>query len=139
MNGQETDRPQVSLEVAQHVLHHFGDTNLGLEPGGFWTLMFRAWDHADAGNRERARLGWPEEATAFFAVKLEFWGLEWLRSKVKRGLVPDREHAPVDLFEAAAQSSSSHECAPFGGGDECLGCLQDEDAERMRSDNAVQS
>lgn len=100
-------KPTVSVHTAQSVLWHFGDENLGLQPGGFWTTMFKAWEHADAQNRERALVGWPEEATAFFAVKSELWGLDWLRKKVKDALVPDRELRQPDLIDAAAEQVQS--------------------------------
>jgi len=76
----------VGLNVAQHVLWHFGDTNLGLQPGGYIEQLFRLMDHADLFNRERLRLAYPEYAEAFFAVKNTHWGLEWLRKMVKAGI-----------------------------------------------------
>jgi hypothetical protein len=82
-NG-EKKTPAVSVEVAQHVLWHFGDRELGQEPGSFTTRLLRTIAVADTGNRERLRLAFPEQVEAFVAVQLQSWGLEWLRGLVKK-------------------------------------------------------
>lgn len=94
----ELDTPVVPLEVAQHVLWHFGDRNLGVQPGTFTERLMLTISVADTGNRERLRAAFPEYVHAFVAVSRETWGLEWLRSRVMRALVPDRE---ADLVEGA--------------------------------------
>lgn len=98
----EVTRPTVSLEVAQHVLWWFGDTNLGLQPGTFSDRLMNAASAADTENLEKLELAFPEMVFAWRCASREHWGIEWLRSKVKRSLMPDRELVPVDLFEAAA-------------------------------------
>lgn len=82
---QVTDHPAVSLETAQHILHHFGDTNLGLQPGSFTHRLMTTISAADESNRTRLAEGFPELVYAFDVVQREPWGLEWLRSRVKRG------------------------------------------------------
>ena len=93
-----SDEPVVPLEVAQHVLWHFGDSNLGVQPGNFTTRLMLTISVADPANRERLRLAFPEYVHAFVSVSSKDWGLEWLRSRVKRALVPD---AALDLVEGA--------------------------------------
>ena len=102
----EVNRPTVSLQVAQHVLWHFGDSNLGVEPGSFTVRLMEAASAADTSNLAKLETAFPELVYAWRCVAREPWGLEWLRSKVKRGLVPDRSR-PVDLFEGAAERVSS--------------------------------
>ena len=98
----EESRPTVSLEVAQHTLWHFGDSNLGLRPGTFVERLLLTMSAADTENLEKLRETFPEYGAAFTAVAREHWGLEWLRSKVKRSLVPDRSEP--NLFEAAVEA-----------------------------------
>lgn len=86
MNTSAPARPVITLRVAQHVLWHFGDTNLGVEPGGFWTAQFVALDRADLAHRAHLELAFPEEVAAFTAVKTEPWGIDWLRGIVKADL-----------------------------------------------------
>ncbi|WP_022886410.1 hypothetical protein [Glaciibacter superstes] len=74
----------VSVEVAQHVLWHFGDRQLGQEPGSFTIRLLRAIAAADQGNKARLRQGFPELVEAFTAVQQESWGMDWLRSIVKK-------------------------------------------------------
>ncbi len=76
----------VTVEVAQAVLWHFGDTNLGCEAGGFITALMVAIQRADLVNRARLAAGFPEFVVAVAAVKDEAWGLEWLRGIVKAEL-----------------------------------------------------
>lgn len=73
----------VSLDVAQHVLWHFGDYGLGLEPGNFTGLLLRAIAAADAVNRERLREVFPEHVRLVALVAGEHAGLEWLREIVR--------------------------------------------------------
>lgn len=86
------------MEVAQHVLWHKGDTNLGLQPGSFVTRLLQAIEVADSHNLARMSEGFPEYVAAMSAVRVEPWGLEWLRSMAKRALVPDDG---LDLVEGA--------------------------------------
>lgn len=80
------DRPVITLEVAQQVLWHFGDTNLGVEPGGFWAAQLVAMTRADLQHRARLALAFPEHVAAVEAVKNQPWGLDWLRGIVKADL-----------------------------------------------------
>ena len=80
------DRPTISLEAAQRVLWAFGDTNLGVEPGGFFSALHVAIQRADTVNRSRLAVAFPEDVAAVTAVKTEPWGLDWLRGIVKADL-----------------------------------------------------
>ncbi|MEX1078922.1 MAG: hypothetical protein WED09_07425 [Homoserinimonas sp.] len=97
------EKVDVPLEVARAVLFHFGDDKLGVEPGSFVTRLLSTLSAADETNRAKLHQVFPEYVYAFHCVQREYWGLEWLRSKVKAAEVPDRSR-PVDLFESAAQS-----------------------------------
>jgi hypothetical protein len=79
----------VTLPIAQHVLWHFGDTNLGLQPGTFVERLLLAMSAADAENLAKLAQAFPGYVAAFWAVGHESWGLDWLRTMAKRGLVPD--------------------------------------------------
>lgn len=79
----------VTLPIAQHVLWHFGDTNLGLQPGTFVERLLLAMSAADGENLAKLEVAFPGYAAAFKAVGRESWGLDWLRTMAKRGLVPD--------------------------------------------------
>lgn len=79
-------RPTISLEAAQRVLWAFGDTNLGVEPGGFFSALHVAIQRADLGNRARLAVAFPEDVAAVAAVKEKPWGLDWLRGIVKADL-----------------------------------------------------
>lgn len=80
------DRPVISLEVARHVLFHFGDTGLGVQPGHFVSRLLVLASSADTENLEKLRAGWPEYVAAFEAVSRKPWGLDWLRGIVKADL-----------------------------------------------------
>lgn len=84
----QQDAPVVPLDVAQHVLWHFGDTGLGLQPGSFVTHLLRTIEVADRSNRARLRDGFENYVFAFEMVQQKVWGLDWLRSRVKRALAP---------------------------------------------------
>jgi hypothetical protein len=73
----------VTVEVAQHVLWHFGDSNLGLQPGTFVERLLNTMSAADAANLTKLSLVFPGYGEAFHAVAHEHWGLEWLRKMVK--------------------------------------------------------
>ena len=79
-------RPTISLETAQRVLWAFGDTNLGVEPGGFFSALHVAIQRADTENRARLAVAFPEDVAAVDAVKMQAWGLDWLRGIVKSDL-----------------------------------------------------
>lgn len=79
-------RRAVPLEVARAVLWHFGDTNLGVEPGGFFSALIVAISRADQGNRDKLRASFPRHVIAVVAVQSEPWGLDWLRGLVKAEL-----------------------------------------------------
>ncbi len=56
--------------AARHVLWRLdGDRELGLEPGGFITLLIDAMCHADFPNLQRLALAFPAYATAVSAYK----------------------------------------------------------------------
>lgn len=94
------DRPVISLEVARHVLAHFGDTGLGVQPGHFVARLLVLASAADPENSEKLRAGWPEYIAAFEAVSRKPWGLDWLRGIVKADL-DARDHG-LDLVAAVA-------------------------------------
>lgn len=75
--------PAISLDVARACLWHFGDTNLGIQPGHFVSRLFVLASAADEDNLARLRAGWPMHMAAFEAVKDKPWGLDWLRGIVK--------------------------------------------------------
>lgn len=79
-------RPVITLEVARQVLYHFGDSNLGQQPGHFVQRLLMLVSAADAENFEKLRAGWPEYVAAFEAVARKPWGLDWLRGIVKADL-----------------------------------------------------
>lgn len=79
-------RRAVPLEVARAVLWHYGDTNLGIEPGGFFSALILAISRADPENRDRLRASFPQHVIAVEAVKTQPWGLDWLRGLVKAEL-----------------------------------------------------
>lgn len=95
------ESPKVSVMVAQHVLWHFGDRELGLEPGHFTQRLLATMSAADSENRAKLAQVFPDVAHAFHSAQQEAWGIEWLRTKVKKGLVPDR--SVPDLFDAAME------------------------------------
>lgn len=80
MNAQ---RPVVTVRTARHVLHHFGDTNLGVDGGHFVTRLLATASAADTENIEKLRLGFPELIAAWESVARRPWGLDWLRGIVK--------------------------------------------------------
>lgn len=79
-------RRAVPVKVAREVLWHFGDTNLGLQPGHFVARLLVLASAADQENLEKLRVGWPEYIHAWEKVAREPWGLEWLRAIVKAEL-----------------------------------------------------
>ncbi|WP_336642288.1 hypothetical protein [Microbacterium sp. MMO-56] len=93
-------RPAITLEVAQHVLWHFGDTRLGLEPGDFWKAQLVAMTRADLQNRALLALAFPQHVAAVDAVKMQPWGLDWLRGIVKADL--DGRERGFDFSAAVA-------------------------------------
>ncbi len=105
-------RPTISLEVAQHVLWHFGDTNLGIEPGSFRARLMVAASAADLENFARLQIGFPELMAAFDAVKREPWGLDWLRGIVKADL--DGRDRGLDFAQLAAVATWKCPCGAEG-------------------------
>lgn len=99
------DKKLVTLPIAQHVLWHFGDQNLGLQPGTFVVRLLLTMSAADNENLAKLEQVFPGYVAAFKAASREYWGMEWLTKLVKRSLVPDR--LGPDLFEAAAGSVQS--------------------------------
>jgi len=82
----------VTVEIAQHVLWHFGDVNLGQQPGKFTERLLRTMAVADSQNMAKLGSVFPGYANAFIAVGSEHWGMEWLRRMVKAAdpAVPQR-------------------------------------------------
>lgn len=98
MSAVETPaRPVITLDVARHVLWHFGDTNLGQEPGHFVQRLLVLASAADEANLEKLRTGWPELIYAWESVARKPWGLDWLRGIVKDHL--DARDLGLDFFE----------------------------------------
>lgn len=79
----DIDGVGIPLHVAQHVLSHFGDEGLGVQPGSFITLLMRAAQHADRSNRARLLLGFPEYVAALRLVSDTVEGLQTLREFVQ--------------------------------------------------------
>ena len=73
------------LVVAQHVLWHFGDTNLGLQPGMFIQRLLLTITAADTTNKDLLAQVYPDYVLAFRAVGNTHWGLEWLQ-KIARAV-----------------------------------------------------
>lgn len=71
-------RVQLSDEVMRHVLWHFGDRRVGVQPGGFIVKLLSAMGAADSLNRAKLAEGFPDYVTAFELVALQPWGLEYL-------------------------------------------------------------
>lgn len=86
----------VSVKVAQHVLWHFGDRNLGIEGGHFVSRLLVLASAADQENLEKLGQEWPEYVIAFRAVTSQQWGLDWLRAIVKAEL--DGEEFGLDFM-----------------------------------------
>lgn len=117
------EKQKVSLEVARHVLWHFGDRNNGLEPGSFVSRLLVTISAADTDNRDKLALGFPEHVYAMRVVQNEFWGLDWLQGIAKRSVAPADG---LDLFEAAAEAAPeliacmAHEGEPHEQNRECV-------------------
>lgn len=77
------NRPVITVDVARHVLWHFGDTNLGVDGGHFVNRLLATASAADTENVERLRLGFPVLIAAWESVARRPWGLDWLRGIVK--------------------------------------------------------
>lgn len=77
--AEDAARRVVSHRVACHVIWHFGDTNLGIQPGKFVERLLLLLSAADTANRELLKSIYPEYVIAFTAVAQEPWGLDWLR------------------------------------------------------------
>jgi hypothetical protein len=77
--------PDVTVIVAQHVLWHLGDENLGVQPGDFVKRLLRLMAVADSDNEVALTATFPGYAEAFFAWKhSKPWAIDWLRDKVKK-------------------------------------------------------
>jgi hypothetical protein len=82
----------VDVRIARHVVHFFGDTNLG-EPGGpavnalIRLIIAALVDHSSTGEQVLAGLyaQWPQYVAAVRHGSPESgsWGFEWLRGIVK--------------------------------------------------------
>ena len=74
----------IPLDVAEHVLWHFGDHNYGQQPGTFTQRLLMTVSAADAENKEKLRAAFPDLVTAFQLVSTTPWGLEHLRDLLKQ-------------------------------------------------------
>lgn len=72
---------QVRVQAARAVLWHYGDPNLGLEPGGFFTALLQAFDRADKRNFTRLAGAFPLHASLVREVK--YGDIEVVRRIVK--------------------------------------------------------
>ena len=70
-------------EVIRHVLGYFGASG-GWEAGGFTSLMMRAYQKADPGNKARIALGFPELAEAMDTVMNQMDGIQKLQERLQR-------------------------------------------------------
>jgi len=70
----------ISREVALHVLWHFGDRNLGQQPGKFTERLLLLIQTADDKNVALLRQVYPEQVEAVMNVATKSWGLDWLRT-----------------------------------------------------------
>lgn len=76
----------VSLVAAQHVLWHYGDEHLGVQPGAFLTHLLRALAVADLDNRARLALGFDEYVRPVAMWRSGPEGVDELRFAVKAAL-----------------------------------------------------
>jgi hypothetical protein len=68
-------------EVARYVLGYFGADG-GWEAGGFTSLIMRAYQKADPGNKARLRLGFPELTACMDTVLNSQGGIKQLQDKL---------------------------------------------------------
>jgi hypothetical protein len=87
----------IPVDVAQSVLWHFGDSNLGQQPGSFVSRLLVTLGAADEENREKLRAAFPELVRTWELAALHPFGVETLRAIVKGQL--DAAEAGID-FEA---------------------------------------
>jgi hypothetical protein len=73
----------VSIDVAHHVVWHFGVHNLGVQPGTFTERLLLTLSAADHATRERLRLAFPEHVALFVLAANAPGGIEWLREIVR--------------------------------------------------------
>lgn len=100
MNAQEV-RLTLTLDQARALLHWFGDTNLGIDPGHFVTRLLALISCADDENKEILRGHWPELVYGFEKVQRTPWGLDWVRGIVKAGNPEDGLSIFDDSLERA--------------------------------------
>lgn len=91
----ELARKALPIDVVRHVLWHFGDTNLGMEPGHFVSRLLVLASSADPENLAKLAAQWPEYIEAWLAVSRKPWGLDWLRGIAKAEL--DRAEQGLDF------------------------------------------
>lgn len=89
----------VSIDHVRHVLWHFGDQNLGVQPGHFVERLFVLASAADADNLAKLREAFPELIDAWKTVARQPWGLDYFRSLAKAEL--DRAEQGIDFSELA--------------------------------------
>lgn len=77
----------IPLEVAQHTLWHYGDTNLGIQPSRFFGFLLQAFSVADVNNRAGLSLGFEDYATAFAVARFDVDGIPKLRTAAWAAIV----------------------------------------------------
>ena len=99
-------RLTVTVDVARAVLWHFGDRNLGIEPGHFRARLFVLASAADDDNLVRLETMFPEEVYAWRVCARASWGMEWLRDLVKRHELHHAAAFGMPLWPADEAASS---------------------------------
>lgn len=87
----------VAIDDVRHVLWHFGDRNLGEQPGHFIERLLWAASSADADNLAKLREAFPELIDAWTTVARQPWGLDYFRALAKAEL--DRAEQGLDFTE----------------------------------------
>jgi hypothetical protein len=77
---------EAPLDVVREVLWHLGDTNLGQQPGSFFTALLVAADRADGWNRLKLTLVYPEYMYSLRAAREV--SIDVLRDRVKAATSP---------------------------------------------------
>lgn len=75
---------ELRLRTARHVLWHYGDENLGVQPGGFMTLILQAFDRADQQNFAKLSDAFPLYGR--FVREVKYGDIENVRRIVKEAV-----------------------------------------------------
>jgi len=104
LTSQKLAGAKVGVEVAQHILWHFGDTNVGVQPGHYVSRLMLLLSAADAENFEKLRGLYPEYAAGFELVARTTWGLDEVRSFIKAQVSADHlDFARIGIEPGHAQ------------------------------------